>query len=160
MTLIQRFLMAGIAASAIPMAGACSAAPSAAEDGEADPVGTTAENLGSAGNREGLTPAQSKQVLKLIDDICGDTWCEGDNDFSFERLACSASSRRCTLVFEVIPRDDGAAGLPFYLRSCTTRHFTGFDSLVTTGENGYQSLQPDYYDALTECISRVEDRLP
>jgi hypothetical protein len=152
MTFIQRFIIAGI----LPAFVACGASPADAEDGEAAAVGVATEEL--AGNA--LTPAQAKQALKLVDDICGDTWCEGDNDFAFERLSCSALTHRCTLVFDVIPRDDGAAGRPFYRRSCTTRHFTGFASLVATAQNGYQSLQPDYYDALTECISRVEEKLP
>src|SRR5436853_412785 len=28
-----------------------------------------------------LSPTQEKIALKLIDDICGDTWCEGDYNF-------------------------------------------------------------------------------
>jgi hypothetical protein len=153
MTFIKRLILAGIVAGAIPAMGGCGGPPTL-EDGMADPVGVTSESLVSA-----LTSAESRQVLKLIDDICGDTWCEGDNDFSFDRLACSARTHRCTLVFDVIPRDDVAGGQPSYRRSCTTHHFTGFDSLVTTTESGYQSLAPAYYDALTACISRVEDSL-
>jgi hypothetical protein len=166
MTIMGRFILAGIVAGAIPAIGACGASPSVEND-SADAVTVTTESLSgasassvpSAGPATALTPAESRQVLKLIDDICGDTWCEGDNNFLFERLVCSAATHHCTLGFDVIPRDDVAGGRPFYRRSCTTRHFTGFDSLVTTAESGYQSLAPDYYDALTECISRIEDRL-
>jgi hypothetical protein len=56
--------------------GGCAAelAPEGAEDlGEAE----------AALCKNALSAAQEKTALKLIDDICGDTWCEGDNNFAF-----------------------------------------------------------------------------
>ena len=99
----------------------------------------------------------------MIDDICGDTWCEGDNNFAFDRLTCRAGAAgstdggSCTLKLRIIPREDDA---PSYSRVCTTRGFQGFGSLVQTTVSGYQSLVWDYYMALTDCISKLEDELP
>jgi hypothetical protein len=114
--------------------------------------------------KNALTPAQEQAALKAIDDICGDTWCEGDNDFAFHELHCSAPrgnrSGTCKLELRIIPLE-GARGYPHtFERHCTTGDFSGFDSLVVTAPNGYQSLNPAYYAALTECIARLEDALP
>ena len=113
--------------------------------------------------KNALSPAEEKTTLKLIDDICGDTWCDGDDDFAFDRLTCrpgapkAPSGGSCTLGLRLIPRDDSGRS---YARTCTTSGFFGFDSLVDTAENGYRSLDWDYYLALTDCISELEAELP
>jgi hypothetical protein len=114
-------------------------------------------------SKNALSPTEEQTALKLIDDICGDTWCEGDNDFAFEKLACEAPTAArpgsCKLKLRIIPRE-GAAGYPrSFNRSCTTTGFTGFASLVETSSSGYQSLDWDYYLALTDCISGLEEAL-
>lgn len=134
----------------------------ALEAGEGGDAETLAQSAGAL-CKNALSPAQEKLTLKLIDDICGDTWCEGDNDFAFDRLECraapprSASGGGCTLELRIIPRDAGSRS---FRRACTTGGFFGFDSLVDTAESGYQSLDWDYYLALTDCISRLESELP
>jgi hypothetical protein len=134
---------------------ACSAgASSGVEVSEAAPVETQSEAL--AGNA--LSATQAKTALRLIDNICGDTWCDGDYDFGFRRLSCSRAAHTCTLTLQAFPVDDAPGSQRSYWRSCKTPGFTGFASLVTT-LNGYQSLNDGYYDLLTECISRVESNL-
>jgi hypothetical protein len=136
-------------------ATACSAgAGSGVEVSEAAPVEARSEGLAE----NALTAAQAKTALRLIDDICGDTWCDGDYDFGFRRLSCSKAAHTCTLTLQAFPVDGAQTSPPSYWRSCKTAGFTGFASLVTT-LNGYQSLNDDYYDLLSECISRVESNL-
>lgn len=138
----------------------CSAAPDdALAGGEAEAQSSEQELSSSA-----LTKKQASTVLKLVDDICGDTWCEGDHNFRFDRLECTRPCGKtpgtCRLTFRIFPYDSDLATGPTYTRTCKTRGFTGFASLVDTAPNGYQSLNWDYYDALSECINRVEDELP
>jgi hypothetical protein len=113
--------------------------------------------------RPALTKRQEATALKLIDDICGDTWCEGDHNFSFDRLecrqGCAGQLGSCRLTFRVFSYDTDLETGPTYTRSCRTENFAGFDSLVSTSGQ-HQSLAPDYYDALTQCISLVEEQLP
>jgi hypothetical protein len=113
--------------------------------------------------QRGLSKQEEAVVLKAIDDICGDTWCEGDHNFSFDRLECvkgsAAHTGHCQLKFRVFSHDTDVEAGPTYTRFCRTPGFTGFDSLVETFGD-YHSLQPAYYDALTECIGRVESHLP
>jgi hypothetical protein len=138
---------------------ACSAKPGNF-DGSADENATeTSDEL----SRTALSNRQQAIVLKAVDDICGDTWCEGDHDFSFDRLECSEScgghGGSCKLTFRVFSYDTDIQTGPTYARSCRTPGFTGFASLVETFGD-YYSLQPAYYEALSECIGRVEAALP
>jgi hypothetical protein len=135
---------------------ACAAC--AAADGSAPADGAPLDTAGEELARNALTTQQEKTALELIDGICGDTWCEGDDDFRFDALRCCTASQSCTLSFEILPRDGGAGGRG-YRRSCRTRGFTGFASLVDTAPNGYESLDQDYYFALTDCISALEAKL-
>ena len=112
-----------------------------------------------------LTKKQASTVLQLIDDICGDSWCEGDHNFHFDRIQCKPSCGKaragtCQVTFRIFPYDSDLQTGPTYVRTCETPGFTGFSSLVDTASNGYQSLHWDYYDALSACISEVENELP
>jgi len=124
---------------------------------------STLAQAADALNQQGLTKQQEAIALKAIDDICGDTWCEGDHNFSFDRLecvkGCASQPGHCRLTFRVFSYDTDIETGPTYTRTCRTPGFTGFDSLVATFGD-YHSLQPAYYDALTECIGRAESQLP
>jgi hypothetical protein len=136
----------------------CSAA---AGETESEPVEEVSEQELA---KNALTKQQASTVLKLVDDICGDTWCEGDHNFRFDRLECTKPCGKtpgsCRLTFRIFSYDTDVKTGPTYTRTCTTRGFTGFTSLVETAANGYQSLNWDYYDALSACIDRVESQLP
>jgi hypothetical protein len=124
--------------------------------------GTVAETT-EALTQGGLSRREEAVALKAIDDICGDTWCEGDHNFSFDRLecakGCAGQAGSCRLTFRVFSYDTDIETGPTYTRSCRTPGFTGFDSLIETFGD-YHSLQPAYYDALTACIGQVESHLP
>jgi len=82
--------------------------------------------------KNALTPAQEQAALKAIDDICGDTWCEGDDNFAFRELRCSAPrgdrDGACKLELRIIPLE-GAPGYPHtFERHCTTGDFSGFSA--------------------------------
>jgi hypothetical protein len=131
----------------------------ASSEADAVEAGEASQEL----RQNALSRPQQATVLKLIDDICGDTWCEGDHNFSFDRLdcqkACGARDGSCKLTFRVFSYDTDIETGPTYTRSCETSAFSGYDSLVRT-QGTFQQLQPAYYDQLTACISRVEAALP
>jgi len=149
-------LLTGMSALLLPACSAGSGASPTIEVGDGGPVETREETL--SGNA--LSPAQAAIALKLIDDICGDTWCSGDYNFGFRRLTCNQAAKSCTLTMQVFPREGVQSQKRSYWRSCKTFGFHGFSSLVSTMSNGYQSLDNDYYDALTECTSRIVSHLP
>ncbi|MET0792425.1 MAG: hypothetical protein ABW061_12970 [Polyangiaceae bacterium] len=137
----------------------CSAAPNDAPSAESE-VQSVQQALAS----NALTKQQANTVLKLVDDICGDSWCEGDHNFHFDRIecarACGKTPGTCRLTFRIFPYDSDLKTGPTYTRTCKTSGFSGFASLVDTAVSGYQSLNWDYYDALSACINEVENQLP
>src|SRR5688572_13519096 len=86
------------------LAGACGAPAGTGTDpgqGETEALVTSAAELG----RTGLSADQERTVVQLIDNICGDTWCEGDHNFRFDRLECKQPCGKaqgaCTLTFRM-----------------------------------------------------------
>jgi hypothetical protein len=130
----------------------CGATISADDASESESFGVDEQTL----QTNALTRVQSQTVLKLIDDICGDTWCEGDYNFRFHRIFCSHSKGTCRLTFQMVAHQGGPPVSSARWASCATDGFSGFDSLVETSAGGYQSLQSAYYEALSACISRLE----
>ena len=151
--------MVGMAAALLAVGSGCAVDMDEPHRGVGEEGAETTDAL----TQKGLTKREEAVVLKAIDDICGDTWCEGDHNFRFDRLecvrGCAGDSGHCQLVFRVFSYDTDLETGPTYTRSCRTPGFTGFDSLVATFGD-YHALQPAYYDALTECIGRVERQLP
>lgn len=140
----------------------CVAASGAASSGtESEPqVMQSTEALSG----DALTKQEASTVLKLVDDICGDSWCEGDRNFHFDQVRCTPSCGKnpgtCRLAFRVFPFDSDLVTGPTYALSCETSGFTGFASLIDTAPSGYQSLNWQYYDSLSTCISELESQLP
>ncbi|HET7542669.1 MAG TPA: hypothetical protein VFK05_22515 [Polyangiaceae bacterium] len=151
----------GILATDTSLLTACGGETAAAPDpdldvGDQSPVDAREESI--VGNA--LTPAQANTALALIDGICADTWCSGDYDFGFQDLICSRAAETCTLTLQLFPRGDEASAQQSYWRSCETSGFEGYGSLVDRATDGYESLNDDYYDALTVCTTRLVSRLP
>jgi hypothetical protein len=144
-------------------ATACSAdfestQPDHAAEADTEQLGEVRDAL----RRSTLTRSQASTVLFLIDRVCGDTWCSGDYNYGFDYLACwdtPTGEGVCKLWLRLIPREGMPSAGRHYFRSCTTRGFRDFESLVHTTRYGYQSLEPEYYDALTECTTELEARL-
>ena len=138
----------------------CSAASGDTEEFETEATQSTEQGLSS----NALTKKQASTVLKLVDDICGDSWCEGDHNFRFDQIQCQPGCGKapgtCRLTFRIFPYDSDLETGPTFTRSCKTPGFSGFASLVDTAPNGYQSLNWEYYDALSTCINDVESKLP
>ena len=49
-----------------------------------------------------LSINQKIQILKSIDSICADSWCEGNFDYQFNDFSCNLSSNSCLLSFNFI----------------------------------------------------------
>lgn len=97
------------------------------------------------------------QLLKSIDDICGDTWCEGDSNWSFDAIACDTETG-CTLSVTMKPYDfDDGISLPERSLSCDLDAFTQRDALVEVTNRGLQ-YTPELFEAVGECIEDLTDR--
>lgn len=97
----------------------------------------------------GLTPAQARQVLELLDSTCGDTWCEGDFNWQFKKLVCTFTQKRCTLTMLIDDREELSVW-----RSARITNVSSFNTLVRNGD-----LRPGFYDKVNRAITLIEDRL-
>lgn len=114
---------------------------------------------------EFLTDDQKSEVLTRIDNICGDTWCGGDFDFSFDEMECSLEEQSCSFTFDLLwfwdlddelsweERQDQA---PRYTATCTLKGYTRYEQFVNS--TGYD-LKWDFYEHFTEkCVGPAEER--
>jgi hypothetical protein len=111
------------------------------------------------GAHKNLTTTQQKQALFQLNHICGDTWCDGDWSFDFKKIVCKLDLGTCTWTALIQPSVPVAKPVPVYWRSCKVSGLRSFSDLVTS-TNGYQSLNQSYYDASTDCVFKIEPKLP
>lgn len=106
----------------------------------------------------GLTPKQSGIVLRLIDNHCADTWCEGDDNWHFRKILCSMEAASCTLTITL--REHGSHSRAVW-RTCKLGGYTGFYSIVHdyTGGIGY-ALNWPFEERMQRCAERIERTLP
>jgi hypothetical protein len=99
-----------------------------------------------------LDAIEEEDVLKSIDNICGDTWCEGDSNWSFDALACDSESG-CVLDLTMKPydfsEDQYLAPRAFTCNFPTLREKS---ILAEVTERGTQ-YAPALYTAVSDCIS-------
>lgn len=105
-----------------------------------------------------LSARQERIVVGLIDDVCGDTWCEGDFAFDFRRFSCDAIERSCELTLRIARADSDP--LVWRWRTREVHGFQRFDQLVVTSPSRQRSLTPAFYTAINELIQDVEASVP
>ncbi len=103
-------------------------------------------------HRYALTAAQERVVLRLVDDICGDTWCEGDHAVRFRSFACSPR-RGCLLRVRLASWSQEP--LRWHDRSARVLGFPRFRDMVATAPNGERSLQPAFYEAVGRAMNAM-----
>lgn len=105
-----------------------------------------------------VSARQERVVLGLIDDICGDTWCEGDFAFDFRRFSCDSHERSCDVTLRIARYDRDP--LVYHWRTREVHGFRSFGQLVVTAPSGQQSLTPAFYAAVNVLILDVEASVP
>jgi hypothetical protein len=103
-------------------------------------------------HRPALTAAQERVVLGLIDDICGDTWCEGDHAIRFRSFTCSPR-RGCVLRARLASWSPEP--LRWHDRSARVLGFPRFRDMVATAPNGERSLRPAFYEAVGRAVNAM-----
>jgi hypothetical protein len=125
-----------------------------------DPTAADSADPGKADAASSLDPAQAQTVLRLIDNVCGDTWCDGDFDFRFKKIVCQPQRGSCTLLtFDIYPAFSDAKPSYFW-RSCRVSGVSRFEDLVSTAASGYQTLTPSFQESMSECIDKIEASIP
>lgn len=103
-----------------------------------------------------LSESEQDDLLQSIDNICGDTWCEGDSNWSFDAMRCD-SEKGCVLDLTMKPydfeEDQALSSRPF---QCQLPGFTDKSSLVEITSRGLQYTQA-LYEAVSDCINKLSD---
>jgi len=106
--------------------------------------------------QEFLTTPQKEQALFLLDNICGDTWCEGDYNFLFDKIKCDKKSKSCMVDFTMIetnyPNNDDTEVNFCYSTSCKIE---GINSYRNIAEDK-NSLTDYFYEKFGDCILEKE----
>lgn len=132
--LLVRLLLAGLALLALLSAPAAASPP-----------------------RYAVTAAQERVVLRLVDDICGDTWCEGDHAFRFRSFTCHPR-RGCVLRVQLASWS--SEPLRWRSRSARVPGFSRFGEMVATPPGGQRSLQPAFYEAVGRAVRTMTASVP
>ena len=126
-----------------------------------------------------LSPAQNRAVVQSLDNICGDTWCEGDYNWGFDKLKCNFAAKECSieLTLKEYISDMTAKDKKAYLKRILALPSVGYDKNedteyvtytqtcpilgVTKVSDVYNSKDDEYselvYDKVTDCITTMED---
>lgn len=107
--------------------------------------------------RAAVTAAQERVVLRLVDDICGDTWCEGDHAFRFRSFTCHPR-RGCVLRVQLASWSHEP--LRWHSRSARIVGFRRFSDMVVTGPDGSRSLQQPFYEAVGDAVRTMTASVP
>ncbi|MBU6153594.1 MAG: hypothetical protein KGP28_04765 [Bdellovibrionales bacterium] len=106
-----------------------------------------------------LCRRDEKRVLFAIDQICGDTWCEGDYNFQFRRIRCNYTLGTCVLEYRTAPWK--SAGDEDYdwgkNRICVIRNVNSLDQLIRADQVA-ASLREGPYEQITTCIDHLSPR--
>jgi hypothetical protein len=53
-----------------------------------------------------LSARTRSAALRYLDELCADTWCEGDYSYRFTNVACNEQSASCTMTMKRTPYKD------------------------------------------------------
>lgn len=110
-----------------------------------------------------VSPEES--IRKAIDNICGDTWCEGDFQFEFTKVVLDKEANQFTVNFVMVPYLDEETVLddetvtaivkPGAAVKCVVKGHSNPEKIVSkTG-----SLDQDVYNAVSNCVNSLENSL-
>ena len=104
-----------------------------------------------------LEPRVADEVLTLIDNACGDSWCESDFNFIFDAFGCDFDQKQCTLGFRLYPLDrEDLVSSPQICQLGPVASAT--DLLEGLYDERLVRLQPAFYQQVDLCLSSAIDR--
>jgi hypothetical protein len=106
-------------------------------------------------SNELFSPTQSNEVIRAIDDVCGDTWCEGDYNFKFINFSCNKLAKSCDLSFHFIKSDEQSVETYSPVQVCHFQNITNFKQI----KDSKYSLNDNFYEELTNCIDNRQNEV-
>ena len=100
-------------------------------------------------NSDIITDNQKIQIIELIENECGDSWCEGDYDYEFINFSCNKNVEVCKMSFYFINTDND---MKSSLQYCFFYKITRLDQVLMN----VKRLQIDFYETLDMCLSNLQ----
>ena len=97
----------------------------------------------------------SDLALELIDNICGDSWCEGD--FNFEFLHFELNTKTSTATVGLVLINEWYQGLRRLKATCKIKNINSMDQVIQY-YRGRPELTNNFYEELGLCISDKEEK--
>lgn len=97
----------------------------------------------------------TQDALVAIDNICGDTWCEGDFGFRFNQLEIVNGTAHLSFDLSLVSEHEDEIWFP---ASCTLPGFASPEAMVRK-VGAFYALEDEFYSAVSECIGTEEDRV-
>jgi len=95
-------------------------------------------------------------ALELIDNICGDTWCEGEFDFEFNHFEIDSNKSEALVEFTLI--SEWHNGELLFKTECRLKNINSIDQVITY-YRGNPELNNSFYEDLSLCITDKEELL-
>ena len=102
-----------------------------------------------------LSSDDATRVLKVIDQTCGDSWCEGAFDIEFSSIRCSKRNSLCLLDLNL--KDSFHEGSAMS-RTCSIERVRHVDDLVNNLDRD-AGLTDTAKNAISECIEQLNAQL-
>lgn len=94
-----------------------------------------------------LNDSQEQQALLAIDNICGDSWCEGEYDYKFQKLDCNADHKLCILDVEAFEWVGFDKKQLVEAKSCLIENVGGIEDIVKN-----EMLKIKVYEQISDCL--------
>lgn len=104
-------------------------------------------------HEELFSPEQNIKIVKAIDYICGDIWCEGYYDYKFDSISCDKNNQDCDLKFQF--KEEYNNNIVYSpMQVC---HIDGVSAFNQVMEDE-QYLQFGFIDKLNECFEELAEQ--
>lgn len=108
---------------------------------------------GQNSQQELFSPEQNEQIVRAIDYICGDIWCEGYYDYKFIDISCDKAKQECDLKFHFKESfDNNIVYSPEQI--CHIQGISSFDQVM----RDEQYLQFGFIDKLNNCFEELAEQ--
>lgn len=116
--------------------------------------GNAVYGQGEGQKEELFSPQQNVQIVKAIDYICGDIWCEGYYDYKFVSISCDKNSSECDLKFHFKESYDDNRVQFSPVQVCHISGIAGLDQVMEDD----QYLQFKFIDKLNNCFEELAEQ--
>lgn len=106
----------------------------------------------SQNNEELFSPEQNVKIVKAIDYICGDIWCEGYYEYRFWDISCNKADQSCDLRFQFKEAYNNRVQYS-PVQVCHVNGISSFDQVMVDD----QYLHFDFINKLNNCFEPLAE---